>query len=187
MGAAMSWAEDKQRMSELGTGLLVFICLLLVLSVLSMVQMFFILKAINQMPAEFTSEVPGKILWYKISAVVNVILYLFSALALFFSSDRKAVFFTFTAILFCQYPLISGFSNALISKNFAALSGFAIIDFAILLGSIGFLLFSSDVERIYQTTSRKLLTRGVANAWKRIRGRPTVDEVEAASLDRTFK
>ncbi|MDR2857937.1 MAG: hypothetical protein LBV50_08830 [Novosphingobium sp.] len=183
----MSWAEDKQRCAEMGAGPLLLCAFLLLLAAIGIWQAALVWAAGDQLLDAYGTDLDGVIIRYKILASLKVILLVSSAFGLFFSRNKIAIFLAIAALFFASRQIIYDIALAVASNNFVNFAPFRLFDLFAFIVPTTYLLFSSEIERIYHTGTRRFLIRGTLNTWRRLRSRPTLDELEAARLDKTFK
>lgn len=185
----MGASEDKVRMAEMGGGLLTLCVLLLVLAALGLFSLSVAWNASNAIIAELGSsdETNGAIRNTLIMTALVPALYLASATGLFYSSSRFAIWLTIGAVLFANFRSLVQFAQLVLGTSPISPTIWLFVDLAILVGLIGYLLTSKDVERVYKFGARHFLTVGLHDLWQRGRGRRTHEQSEAVRLDETFK
>jgi hypothetical protein len=185
----MADSEDKVRMAELGRGLLSLCVLLLVLAVMGLISLSIVWNASKFMVAELgsTDEMIGAIRSTLILTGFVPALYLVSAAALFYSNSRVAIWLTIGAVLFANFRSLVQLAQLTQGTSPTSPTIWLLVDLTILVGIIGYLLTSKDVERVYKFGARHFLTVGLRDFWHRGRGRRTHEQSEAVRLDETFK
>ena len=180
----MGWAEDKLRVQELGFGPVALCAILVVLAFLSVVSVYFVWQAGQELQAVHGHLFDSHVQYNLLTTAIRSLIYLAGAFALFFSNSKFAVLAVLATLMYGAWQAITPLISDPMDRLFNI---WVFIDLAILLGSIGYLLLSKKIERIYHFGSRQFFTTGIRDIWLRGRGRPSVEQREAAGLDETFR
>lgn len=186
----MGWAEDKERINELGIGITMLCGVFLIFTILTIWQTKLVWdlgrEYINN-NGDYSGEISRLVIYKTLLTALNPVLFFASALGLFFSNSKLAVYFAIGTVIYPSYGSLFNIIKTVLGLDHFPIEMTDITNLIILLSIIGFLLFSKDVQRVYKFNSRRLLTRDISNLWRKGRNRPSVEESEAASLHETFK
>lgn len=183
----MAWADDKQRMAEMGRGPMLLCGLLLILAVAGIYQIALVWGVSRDFEATYGDGLAGAILRTKIFTIVNVVLFVSAAFGLFFSNSKAAVYLTIFTLAFTEYRSPFALYSSVVHRQIDVFLLFRVLDVLILLVPTVYLLTSREIDRLYHPGTRKLLMIGLPARWNRLRGRPTAEEAEAMNLNETFK
>jgi hypothetical protein len=188
----VSWADDKARIAELGVGPMLLCAFLVVLTFLGVLTFAFVWQVASRLGDEYSnSQDMTPLIWRSLGlTAMRPTLFLVSAIALFYSRSRWAVFLTVSAIVLTNYSAVLMIPKAIDALKYGVGPPLMLADVAIglamLIGIPTYLLLSKHVDELYGVGLRHTILRGTANSWQRFRNRPTIDEIEADRLNDTF-
>ncbi len=182
----MDWSEDKARLSELGGGIITLCVALLALAVLSIAQTVLVWRVGQNHLAEYGDDLAGMVYYKTALTALNVVLFFVSAAALFVSNSKWAVILALGTLVFANFGSLMVLMHRVSVNYWSSLSIWELIGYAIFFSMIAFLLFSKDIERVYQFGSRRFFTHDLVNLWRKGRNRPSLEDSEADRLNNTF-
>ena len=123
--------NEKERMSELGAGMLATIALLLFLAVFGVFKFYIVLRMSNDINFSNTPEMDSLILQQKVVTLLQAILLFVGALALYYSKSRWSVFGVIALMIFVMHVALLDLVKLLFTFDFSAFHLLSLLDIAV--------------------------------------------------------